>query len=330
MELVRTAASFAEARGWDVQAILRKAGVSAELLTVSKGRVTEAQAIRIVQALWDLTDDEAFGLGEHPLPRGSFRLLCYGALGAPTLGSALDRVAGFTQAIPAMPQLQTTRDAHLARVSLDIPAARLDQSGVVVCTSLAVAHRVAAWAIAQPLELVGVEFPGRAPIGDEMSMLLFGAPAIVDAPLHGLVFDARWLDAPMTRDAADLERFIAASPAGLLALPKRQPRNSSDRIRKLVQRAIGGPQPGAQEMARALSISEPTLRRQLAAEGTSVREIREAVLRDAAIAALAHGEQPIADLALHLGFSEPSAFTRAFHRWTGSAPSSYRLPGTKS
>jgi len=67
-----------------------------------------------------------------------------------------------------------------------------------------------------------------------------------------------------------------------------------------------------------------TLRRQLASEGTSVRAIRDEVLRDAAVSALAHGDLPMAAIARHLGFSEASAFTRAFRRWTGSAPSDYR------
>jgi AraC-like DNA-binding protein len=43
-----------------------------------------------------------------------------------------------------------------------------------------------------------------------------------------------------------------------------------------------------------------------------------------AVASLERGGEPIAALAERLGFSEPSAFTRAFRRWTGRAPTSYR------
>jgi len=75
-------------------------------------------------------------------------------------------------------------------------------------------------------------------------------------------------------------------------------------------------------------MSPQTLRRKLAAEGTSLREIRETVLRDAAVTALVQGEEPIAEIAERMGFSEPSAFTRAFRRWTGSPPSAYRSSET--
>ncbi len=72
-----------------------------------------------------------------------------------------------------------------------------------------------------------------------------------------------------------------------------------------------------------LSVSAPHLRRLLRQEGTSLGQLREEVLRDAAIAGLRRGES-VDDLSARLGFSEPSAFRRAFKRWTGSTPRSFR------
>jgi AraC-like DNA-binding protein len=67
------------------------------------------------------------------------------------------------------------------------------------------------------------------------------------------------------------------------------------------------------------------LQRTLRAEfGTSVREIRDATLRDEAIESLESEKESLTDLSCRLGFSEVSAFTRAFRRWTGSSPAQYR------
>jgi AraC-like DNA-binding protein len=125
------------------------------------------------------------------------------------------------------------------------------------------------------------------------------------------------------RDEKALDEFIARSPEGLLV---RQDYGSSvsDRVLKLVKQGLKGAHASADDIASRLSMSPQTLRRKLAAEGTSLREIREQVLRDAAVTSLVQGEETITELSERLGFSEPSAFTRAFRRWTGSPPSAYR------
>ena len=72
-----------------------------------------------------------------------------------------------------------------------------------------------------------------------------------------------------------------------------------------------------------LSVSAAHLRRLLRQEGTSVNQIREEVLRDAAISGLSRGDS-VDDISGRLGFSEPSSFRRAFKRWTGQTPGAYR------
>lgn len=324
IELVRAATSFALARGWDVNGILHEAGIPPMLLAEGRARVTEAQAVTIVRTLWRLTDDEAFGMGEHPLPRGSFRLLCYGAIGAPDLGTALERFRGFAQAVPAIPAMGIEREGRLARVTLDLGPAFSDPAHLISYTALAVVHRIMAWAIARPLDLVRVELPFHRPASTEMADLVFGAPQVYEAPHPALVFDAGWLAAPLMRDETELDEFIARSPAGLLARPTERESSTADLVRKLVVQGLKGEQLSGDEIATRLSMSPQTMRRHLAAERTSLREIRETVLRDAAVTALVQGDESMADIAARLGFSEPSAFTRAFRRWTGSPPSAYR------
>ncbi|MBL0217539.1 MAG: AraC family transcriptional regulator ligand-binding domain-containing protein [Myxococcales bacterium] len=72
-------------------------------------------------------------------------------------------------------------------------------------------------------------------------------------------------------------------------------------------------------IARALGISARTLRRHLEQEGVSLRATLDEVRRERADELLAAGT-PIKEIAFALGFSEPSAFSRAYKRWTGVAP----------
>jgi AraC-like DNA-binding protein len=135
------------------------------------------------------------------------------------------------------------------------------------------------------------------------------------------------LRVPVMRTEEDLEAFIARSPAGLLTRPAHEA-TVADQVRRMIEHAIRDRRqtemPSGEDVARRLAISQQTLRRRLARDGTSLRQVRDEVLRDEAIAALVEGEESIGDLAMRLGFSEPSAFTRAFRRWTGNPPSAYR------
>jgi len=323
--LVRSAISFALRQGWEVNAILARAGISAELLAQGRARVTEAQGTEMMRALWELTDDEMLGMGSHPLPRGSFKLLCYGLIGAEDLRDALNRARGFARAMPALPRPTITEEDGLARLSWEGLAFENDSEHLLTYSGIALVHRLIAWALAQPMPLTRVELPFPEPASTEMADLVFGAPQVYAAPHPAIVFDAVLLQAPLLRSEAELDEFIANSPAGLLARPT-QARRTSSAVRKLVQQGLArGQRLEAAEIAKALTMSQQTLRRRLAEEGTSLREIRDEQLRDAAITALVGDRESVAEIATRLGFSETSAFTRAFRRWTGSPPSAYRV-----
>lgn len=69
-------------------------------------------------------------------------------------------------------------------------------------------------------------------------------------------------------------------------------------------------------------MAEATLRRRLKQEGLTYQ--KDALRRDLAIARLAHTRETIPQIAVALGFAEPSAFRRAFRKWTGVRPADYR------
>jgi AraC-like DNA-binding protein len=66
------------------------------------------------------------------------------------------------------------------------------------------------------------------------------------------------------------------------------------------------------------------MRRRLHEEGSSYQGIKDQLRRDLAISYLSHSERSVMDIALELGFSERSAFHRAFRKWTGASPGEFR------
>jgi AraC-like DNA-binding protein len=82
-------------------------------------------------------------------------------------------------------------------------------------------------------------------------------------------------------------------------------------------------------VARRLGVSARTLQRRLGEQGTSFAAIVDEVRRDLARREVALGKRSFGEIAFLLGFSQASAFDRAFRRWTGSTPSAYRRSETR-
>jgi AraC-like DNA-binding protein len=82
--------------------------------------------------------------------------------------------------------------------------------------------------------------------------------------------------------------------------------------------------PSATELAAMRHVSPRTLKRKLAAHGTSYQQLLDELRRDRALSLLDDETQSIARVAELLGYADPSNFNRAFRRWMGAAPSDWR------
>ena len=79
-----------------------------------------------------------------------------------------------------------------------------------------------------------------------------------------------------------------------------------------------------------LGVSERTLRRRLAADGTSVKALIAEVRGEIARQLLAETRMPIQEIAATLSYAAPGAFSRAFKGWTGKTPQEYRAAAVRN
>lgn len=98
-------------------------------------------------------------------------------------------------------------------------------------------------------------------------------------------------------------------------------------VRDVVSRSLSAGVPKMADVARRLALSERTLHRRLAEHGCTFKEQVDAVRRELAENMLAQSRYSISEVAFLTGFSEQSAFQRAFKRWTGQTPAGYRKAG---
>jgi AraC-like DNA-binding protein len=77
-------------------------------------------------------------------------------------------------------------------------------------------------------------------------------------------------------------------------------------------------------MAKRLHMSRRTLQRKLTERDTTYQKLVDQTRKDLALRFLEDPRRSLADITFELGFSQQSALTRAFRRWTGTSPSDWR------
>ena len=109
-----------------------------------------------------------------------------------------------------------------------------------------------------------------------------------------------------------------------LAQPAPRKRCFKQDVELAIEPLLASGEVSIDRVARELGMSRQTLYRRLKAEGTTFEELLDAKRRQLAVRYLGLDRSSVQAAAYKLGFSDPAAFSRAFKRWTGISPSSFR------
>lgn len=145
---------------------------------------------------------------------------------------------------------------------------------------------------------------------------VFGSDVAFGAEYDEIEIDRAALDLRLASGDPLTVTVLESTAAQLVAAKAHDP--FLDRVRRAAAEQLAS-EPSLASIAKALGTSERTLRRQFEQHETSLRVVLDDVRRARADELLATGT-PLKEIAFVLGFSEPSAFSRAYKRWTGKAP----------
>jgi AraC-like DNA-binding protein len=305
--------------------VLATAGVSAELLPISNARVTAESFAAVWLAVARELDDEFFGLDRRRMKVGSFALLCQALLPSQNLDRALKRMlrgfAVFLDDVTAELSLEAQQAVIRIDNRIESPAARRFAEE----TFLVMVHGLMCWLTGKRIALTRVDFAQPRPAHAQEYTVMYSENLGFDAERTTVRFDARLLRAPIVQNATTLKQFLRTAPQSVFL--KYKNRDSwTARLRRRLRSCIGETDwPVLDDIAREFHVAPTTLRRKLEAEGTSYQGIKDELRRDAAIHHLCHSPLSVADIGVLVGFQEPSAFHRAFKKWSGVQPGEYRL-----
>ena len=168
---------------------------------------------------------------------------------------------------------------------------------------------------------IEVALPYRRPSDTAPLQRVFKAPLRFDSEEAALVFHSDWLSRKLPGANAEVHHFIKAR---LLDERIVEPRGLTGAVRRILTSELLNRGSSAERIARLFGMHRRTLSRRLKLEGTNFKTMLEENRYDAARHLIAATSLPLAEIAAALGYSELSAFTRAFSRWSGATPSSWR------
>ena len=154
--------------------------------------------------------------------------------------------------------------------------------------------------------------PHRPIQTDELERLL-GSDLRFQADKPALVFDREALSLPLRGSLAPANPQVADAAL-----------RTTRQVMREIARVIEVERPTAKDVAAALCMQLRTMQRHLAAWGVSFEDLLDLYRQSAARTYLTSHRYSMTEIAFRLGYSDSAHFTRAFCRWTGSAPSQLR------
>ena len=323
IRVVRALAEVVESAGIPRAALLRAANLEPAQLDTTQIRLPRQQYDRLCEVAIDLTGDPAFGLHwAEALSGTSFFPISQLLTHSITLRKAFETLAQFERVLSD--DCGFGLSEHDGRVlvrcrSVEGESPRVQRLRAEMI-AIGLFRLIRLFNPGARMARVGFAF-ARPPYYSEYARV-FEQTVDFERPFSGIEFNVSFMQGSSPQ--RDDDRYNAArsdAERSILRLSQREP--YATRVCNLLvqQRA---PRRPMKSVARALGLSERSLRRRLVAEGKTYNDIVNDALLILAKRLLREEQRTIQETAFELGFSDPAAFYRAFKRWTGTTPGSYR------
>ena len=316
----------AELRGFDATPLLAQVGLTRAEIEDPDARLPAPAALALWDGLCALTGDPALQLvAPGTLPFGAYRVIDYIVGASATVADGVRRFADYFCLIAdgrALTILDQGDEHVLDYTRADggvVPGIFVDYLFAALVIRIRMKIRTS-------LRVHRVELRHPAPADAAQYIACFQAPVRFGAAADRLVFDDDEWRAPMDNPDEALATVLDQHARMLAAQRTGESDDNVDFVRD-VRHAVTAALPeelSAAAVASRLFVSVRTLQRRLDAAGTTFRDVCDSARQDLAQGYLSDPGVSIAEVAFLLGFSDQPSFHRAFRRWTGEAPGTWR------
>lgn len=317
------AVRLVELHGIDPQQFMRIVGIDPVTIRDPKARIPSRIADLTFEKAAALIADPAFALRAaecwHPSNLG---VLGYAWLSSGTLRTGLKRVERYSRILGSKATIRCTDETNGFRFSFDHGRGNAPIGPVMADYVLSLILGMCRVNYGDTLHLVVVNLRRPKPDDTKPYRDFFECEIRFGANEDSLVLSSRSVDMPLPSGNHDLAVTFDAILAGQMAALGEG--DIATRCKQYLLNQLTSGEPSEQALADAVGMSLRTLQRKLGDLGTTYKRLLDETRYDLALQYLDDPQRSITEITFLLGFSEQSAFTRAFNRWSGKSPSIYR------
>jgi len=309
--------------GLDSEEVFREAGLDSKMMSQSRARFADTNTRAAWLAAARLIGDPCFGLlaAEQWRPTDLHALGC-AFLASRTLRIGIQRLVHYSAVVDPRFRFEERLDGDRVRLSYRITPPNAPEVPALQDARLAVVFSLCREAYGHTFSPAEVCVAHPAPSCRRDYAGLFRCPVHFDAPQPELVLHRALAEAPLP--AANRELAVANDAILGDYLRTLEHSDIVSQVKMAIVEHLPSGAPSAETVARDLFMSARTLNRRLSDGHTSFSQTLESVRRELAEQYITDASLTLSEISFLLGFSEQSAFSRAFRRWTGQTPSAAR------
>ncbi len=305
----------------NIPALLERSGAPASSFSSSDDYVDSGTVWTILSCIGQQVGDELLGLSSHPVAPGSTELMVARAMQEPTLGAAISAFAGAANIL--WPDVHSEVKFRLGEMHycMTFKNGTADARQIFLELACIPFYCTFQWLADTTFPVIRFRTADGRPSGVIHHLA---------APGCAVQFGGQGVDIVLPRSVAAFKtakRNLADWRSGIyqifLDIEKRRSGLSTPTLQSFVANALRSGVTSQEEIAASAGISVATLRRNLALERTSFRELTNHVFRESVSSMLAFGE-PVEVIAAQTGYADPRSFRRTFQRVFGVSPATFR------
>jgi AraC-like DNA-binding protein len=315
---------FITRQGGKSAEILRHAGLEPRLYEQPNRVISLKRYCGVLLTAERTLDDEYFGLrfGAQASPEG-LGIVGYHAMNAPNLWGAVQSLQRYFNVLQQRSKLRAFSVGDACLLDYQVPDSAIPGHRHDAELTMGLLVGLFRQGMGQDWSPLAVHFRHMASGSGHPHREMLGCDVRFGQAHDGILFRKDTFEQTMADARPMLHRITGATLDELLqSVP--QAHGFSGHVRQKIIERLSGGDISLEAITRDMNVSLRSFQRKLAYENQSFKSILDDVRREQALQYLKFENLSVSDIAYRLGYSEISAFTRAFVRWEAMAPSAWR------